>query len=323
MPLDEEIEDLVPSTDPALDDQADGKPADQATTAASSPATGEEDDLLNVVRDVVTENRQEKASPATGEEIDQTIDNQQPKEQDDENYSDVPFHKHPRFQQLLRQRNGFKQDAERYNNVQTFLDNQGLSADEAADGLLIMGLMKNNPVEAWKRLKPTIQNLLVAAGEVLSPDLQQLVQDGKMDQAAALEVSRARAGVAASQAQQSFSERRNADQRQREATGQIISAAEDWETRRRRNDPNFDAKQTALQKEILFLQQTEGRPNTPQGVREQLDKAYKAVNEQFRPTAPAQQRKPAIKPVTGGQVAGNQRPASTTTLDIIRERRAR
>jgi hypothetical protein len=320
---DNEIEDLEPSTDLTQDVNANGDTADQQKPATSSSATGEEDDLLNVVRDVVTESRQEKASPATGEENGQTTDNQQQKEQDDEGYTDVPFHKHPRFQQLLRQRNGFKQDAERYNNVQSFLDNQGLSAEEAADGLTIMGLIKNNPVEAWKQLKPTVQKLLVAAGEVLPTDLQQMVQEGKMDQAAALEVSRARAGVAASQTQQSFAQQRDTDRRQRESASAITGAADDWETRRRRNDPNFDAKFEPLQKEILFLQQKEGRPTTPDGVKDQLDRAYKAVSDQFKPAPVQQQRKPAIRPVRGGEVAGRTDPANMSTLDIIRARRSR
>jgi hypothetical protein len=73
-------------------------------------------------------------------------------------YSDVPFNKHPRFQELLapaQQRS--RSDAVRYNNVQNFLDTQGLSAEEAADMLVIGGLMKVNPLEAWKRMQPTLK----------------------------------------------------------------------------------------------------------------------------------------------------------------------
>lgn len=322
-PMDEEIEDLESSTGSDLDDTAASASADKPSEpAASSPATGEnDDDLLNVVRDAVTESKGQAASPADGGNDGQSTDDKLPKEQDDEAYSDVPFHKHPRFQQLLRQRNGFRQDAERYQNVQTFLDQNGLSAEEAADGMVVMSLMKTNPVEAWKRVKPTIQKLLVAAGEVLPDDLRQMVAEGKMDQVAALEVSRARAGVSASETQMSFAEQQRQRRAERDTRTALGGAAGDWEANRRKKDPNFDAKFVPLQKEVLFLQRTEGVPNTPEGVKAQLEKAYKAVNEALKPVAPPPRRKPEIKPVRGGEVAGNQRPAEQSTLDIVRANR--
>lgn len=339
MPFSDEIEELDPSASSHQDETTASTPApgadqsgQQSDDAGSSAATGENQDadLLSVVRDVVDESRKDQtASPAEGEVDGQKTGDTAPKEPDNEAFSDVPFHKHPRFQQLLRQRNGFKQDAERYNNVQTFLDNNGLSAEEAADGLILMSMMKTNPVEAWKRMKPTIQKLLVAAGEVLPDDLRQMVQEGKMDEAAALEVSRSRAGVASVQVQRSFEQQQRDRQTQRQSVQALGGAANDWEADRRKKDPNFDKKFVPLQKEILFLQQTEGRPNTPEGVRAQLDKAYAAVNASLKPAQPrdpqtqrfAGPKKPELKPVTGGQVAGNSRPAPNSTLDIVRANR--
>jgi hypothetical protein len=321
----DEIEKVLDSSDNiALDDTvATDVPVEAEIEAASSTATGEESSLLDVVRDVVSESRGGGvAPPAKAENDGQEAGEQPPKEPDDEAFSDVPFHKHPRFQQLLRQRNSFKQDAESHRNVQSFLENNSLSSEEAADGLIIMGLMKHNPVEAWQRLKPTIQKLLVAAGEVLPGDLQAMVEAGQMDQGAALEVSRARAGVSSVNVQRSFEQQRMQRQQHTQASQALSGSADDWETKRRRNDPNFDAKFVPLQKEVLFLQQTEGKPNMPQGVLEQLEKAYKAVNAQFKPAAPAPQRKPAIKPVMGGKVAGNPQPANASTLDIIRANRS-
>lgn len=325
--MDDQNEELDSSASSGLDDnqpedsQLQGDPAGES--AESSPATGDNDDshLLNVVRDAIPEGRESKeASPADVEGNGREADDKQPKPQDDENYSDVPFNKHPRFRQVLGRLRAAEQDAGNFRNIQAFISDQGLNNEEVADGMIIMGLMKHDPVEAWKRLKPTIQNLLAAAGEILPPDLQEMVKAGNMDPAAALEVSRARAGVQASRVQQSFAQQRQ-DRAQQAAAGQALQAsANDWEAQRRQRDPNFDGKMVPLQKEILFLQQTEGRPNTPQGVREQLEKAYKAVNESFR-QAPQAPRKRELKPVGGGQVAGNQRPAQMSTLDIVRANR--
>ena len=323
-PLDDnEIEELEPSTSSTLDAEAkvtEPSPDD----ANSSDATGDTDDsLLSVVRDVVTESRKDQtASPAEGEEDGQTADDLKPKE-DAEDYSDVPFNKHPRFQQLLRKAKANEAEATQYRNVQGFLDRSGLSSEEAADGLIIMAMMKTDPVEAWKRLKPRVQTLLVAAGEVLPDDLQQRVTAGEMSRDAAMEVSRARAGVQSVQVRQSFEQQQAQRRQQNEAASALTGAATTWGEDRRRKDPNFDVKLVPLQKEILFLQQTEGKPTTPDGVKAQLAKAYKAVNDALpKPAAQtAPPRKPAIRPITGGQVAGGQKPESMSTIDIVRANR--
>lgn len=316
---DANIEDLDPSTSSVQDAAADPQSAD---TANSSSANGEDDGLLSVVRDVVAESRADQtASPAEGEEDGQQSGDATQPELNDENFTDVPFHKHPRFQQVLRQRDTYKEGHERFETVRSFIDNAGLSSEEATTGLQIMGLMKTNPVEAWKQLRPTIQNLLVAAGEVLPQDLHQMVQAGRMDQAAALEVSRARAGAQAVQVQRTFDQQRQERQTQQSAATAVAQSAESWETDRRRKDPNFDAKMESLQKEVLFLQQTEGRPTTPEGVKAQLDKAYKAVNAALPQAPPVPAQRQGIKPVTGGSVAGNPTPEARSTLEIIRSRR--
>jgi hypothetical protein len=319
--------DLDPSTSPDLDVTLDPVSAAVEQPATSSPATGENDDLLSVVRDVVSESRKDPtASPAEGEENGQSTASGASKEPDDEKFSDVPFHKHPRFQQLLRQRDGLRQDADRYGNVQTFLDSHSLSGDEAANGLIIMGLMKTDPAEAWKQLLPVMKNLAIAAGEVLPDDLQQMVSAGRMDQAAALEVSRSRAGLRSMQTRQTFNEQRQQRTTQAEAVQALGRAAMDWEANRKAKDPNFASKSTLVEKEVAYLQRQEGVPNTPEGVRAMLDKAYKAVNATLKPVTPQpqMQRRPTLKPLTGGQVAGNQAPAPENMLDIVRaNRRAR
>lgn len=328
-PLDANIEDQVPSADPNLDEtQADAAaqaPADKpAEGASSSAATGEEDkSLLDVVRDVVDKSRSadpKSASPAEGEENGDESD-KQPKKPDDENYEDVPFHKHPRFQHLLRKSKTFEQDAIRYQNVQGFLDQNGMTAEEASNMLVIGAMAKTNPAEAWKHVKPWVQNLLIAAGEVLPEDLQKRVEAGEMSAEAALEVSRSTATVRSMQAAQSFQQQLEEQRKQREAGSAVTGAAQQWEADRRVKDPNFDAKVEPLMKEVAWLQAKEGKPSTPDGVKDQLQRAYKAVNAGFAPPAPRPNPRPAMRPVTGGQVAGKAAPAEMSTLDIVRANR--
>lgn len=327
--LDDEIQDLDSSADPNLDDQqlngeAKAEPQQAADDASSSAATGEEDkSLLSVVRDVVDQRKpkSDPASPAEGEDNGDDGE-KQAKKQDDENYEDVPFHKHPRFQHLLRKSKAFEQDAIRYQNVQGFLDENGLSAEEASDALVTAAMAKTNPAKCWELVKPWVQSLLVAAGEILPEDLQKRVDAGELTAEAALEVSRSKAAVASVNAVQSFRAQQEARRQQRDQSTALTDAARSWEADRQARDPNFAAKAEPLMKEIAYLQVKEGRPKTPEGVKDQLQRAYKAVNAAFaapKPAAPGP--KPAIRPVTGGKVAGNTRPAEMSTLDIVRANR--
>ncbi len=328
--VDDNDMELDPSDNSAITDdvkpEAAASAEPSATPAATSPATGDNDekDLLSVVRDVVDERQKPSAaaSPAEGDEPALEAGGT-PKEQDNEEFSDVPFHKHPRFRQLVEQRNSFKADAERYQNVQNFLESNGLTSEEAADGLSIMAQAKLDPAGAWQRIKPWVQKVLVAAGEVLPDDLQQRVAKGEIAQDTAFELSRARAQTNTVQARQTFEQQQRERRQQAEVSNSLVRAANDWEEDRRKKDPNFAAKVIPLQKEIAYLHSTEGRPKDAEGVRDQLKRAYKAVNDSFRPPAPAasQQRRPAIRPVVGGKVAGAPAPEPKSTLDIVRANR--
>lgn len=336
MPIDDkDFEDMASSADPT-DAQGQGEQAAQtgADAADTSTATGETEDdgLLSVVRDVVDASRQpdeQSASPAEGEE---GADGDAADADDEDDYSKVPFSKHPDFRRLVRKKNeyrekarAFEQDAVRYQNVQNFMDQNGLAAEEAADMLVVAGLMKTDPVEAWKRAKPTIQKLLIAAGEVLPDDLKARVQNGELSQDAALEVSRSRAMQASSQARQSFETQRRQKQEQQNAASALTTAAETWEEKRRAKDPNFEAKVPLLMKELAYLQRVDGIPSDPAGVNAQLDKAYKAVKlpavtaptTTTAPARPAPGQKKAVTPIRGGQVAGGAKPEVKSTMDVV------
>ena len=319
----DEIEDLPSSEQADLDDDQIGDLSDDAGSSTAADET--QKDTLSVVRDVVAAGQEappeEPGSSPDGEEA--TVATTDEKTADDENYTDVPFHKHPRFQHLLREKKAAEVDAVRYRNVEAFLERSNLDAAEAADGLEIMGLAKTDPVAAWERIKPWVEKVAIAAGVIMPSDLQEKVQQGLMTREAAIEVSRARAQVQSAQTREQL-QRQQAERRsQTEAQQAIVNAATSWEADRQAKDPNFAAKLPALQRELAYLHATEGRPNTPQGVKEQCDRAYAAVNAAFRPPAPAAQpaRKPAVRPVTGGQVAGNTVAEPKSTLDIVRAHR--
>lgn len=334
--LTDEVEDMVVDSSTTIEDVVvDPAKAAEAAAASSSSATDEtEVDTLSVVRDVV-EQREEVATAAASsaegdEEVGEAADGQTPKaEQDD--YSDVPFNQHPRFQQVIRERSEFKADSDEYRKITSFLDSNGLTPKEASDGIEIMALMKLDPAAAWKRLQPLVKNVLIAAGEVLPDDLDKRVQAKELTRDGALEISRARASVAMQEVRQKFNEQRGQRQQETEASSSIVNAAAEWENDRALKDPNFKAKLPRLQEKIAFLHATEGRPKDAAGVKAQLKKAYDAVNKELPKVvdpAPKPAKKPAITPVRGGQVATNaqtQQPSgkAMTTLEIVRAGRQR
>lgn len=308
-----------------------GSDAGESNAAPASEAAGETKDegLLSVIRDAVDPSKKPEAaaaSPAEGEEGEgDKPDPNAPKKEDDEDYSDVPFNKHPRFRKLLAERNGFKADAGEYQKVQTFLKSEGLSAQEAGDLLVTGALAKRDPAKAWQMVLPWVQNLAKAAGEVLSPELEQMVRDGAMTQEAAFEVSRARAGVAASTATRSFEQQRAEQTQQEQAAADLRNSAVTWEQERRERDPNFDAKVEPILKELAWRRSQGEIAQTPEEARKQLNDIYKVVNAAMtppatpapRPAAPPARRE--LKPVTGGSVAGNARPAPKTMLEVVQQ----
>lgn len=326
MPTDHEFVDDVPQDMDdvkGLDDTGAPKGAEQPVKTESSAvadANNSDDDSLSIVRDVVAARKEqpEAAAASSASEGSEQTAPAETKERDDEDFSDVPFNKHPRFQQVLGRLKTAEVDARRYQNVQDFVDQHGLAAEEVADLIVIGGLMKTNPGEAWKRMKPIVQNVLVAAGEVMSDDLRSKVQSGEMTREAAIEVSRARAELQSVQARTQFEQNRQQAQQRSAAATAVASAISSWEAERRERDPNFEAKLPQIEREVAWLQTKEGRPNTPEGVRAQLQKAYSSVVTTAVATPDARRQRPQVRPITGGQVNGNVRPEINSTADVIR-----
>lgn len=339
--IDELVEGAAPS--PALenDDLAGTAPLEggQQQDAASSAVEGEgEFDTLSLVRDVVDKSRgtTTEATPATGVEGKGAAAQGQV---DEENFTDVPFHTHPRFKQVLGRMKSAEQDAGRYRNVESFLTNSGLAPNEAADGLQIMALAKSDPVEAWKRLAPWVEQVAIAAGEILPQELVAQIQAGTMSTEVAMQISRSNAAAQSAAKGAEFRQQIQERQQKLGAAEAVNGAITNWESQRMTRDPNFDAKRPQLEREILWLQRTDGMPQTEQQVLTQLNKAYANVNKSFKApvVTPQQQRtlpvrgdggrfqgqiqpqqRREIKPVVGGQARANTEANDTSIMGIIK-----
>lgn len=298
-----------------LDDGASG-----GESTASSPAQSEDKDLLSVVRDVVDESRQSDPASqadereATGQQADGS---QTENAQDGDEFKDVPFNKHPRFQQLVKERNAFKENAQRYDNLQTFLKETGVRDEEAADALQIVALSKHNPAKAWEQIKPWVQSLIVAAGEVLPEDLQNRVAQGEMPRDVALEMARLRATQQSTQHAQEWQRQRAEETAREQQVAQLRNTAQSWEASRRASDPDFEKKLPHLQREIAFRHRQGDVPNTPEGVQQQLEDVHRTISAELRQFVAPSRHRPNVKPVMGGQVATDARPQPRSMLEVV------
>lgn len=312
--------------------QQDGGDAGSAENGAGSPDAQTQEperDLLSVVRDAAPSKKPEgdAASSAEGAEGGQAPGKGAPKEPDNENWTDVPFHKHPRFREITRELKAARPEAAEYRKIKQHLKDHDLSDTEAANLLIVGGLAKTDPAKAWEMVKPWVSSLLSAAGEVLPDDLKAMVEQGQMSEAAAYEVSRSRASVQASQTQRSFEERRRETTAQEEAARAYNGAAEAWEQDRRAKDPNFDAKLEPILREIAWRHTQGDKPKTPAEVTAQLNDVYKTVNAALKPANPAPAarqgasaaRRP-LNPVVGGTVGGGDpKPKPRSMLEVVQQ----
>jgi len=301
-------------------------------TAESSPAktSDTEPDFLSVVRSVVeaddaaeAKGEQPEADPAAEPEPEPAAsqadttksDAQGQAEQDDENFSDAPFHNHPRFKKLIAQRNEFRAGHEQYRKIQDYLVENGLTGQEAAEGFEVMALLKRDPDAAWAKLKPIVQNLLLVTGQVLPDEMKARVQRGELSREAALELSRLRAGQQTAQQQREF-ERQRQEQMAAHAAAQAVKQEVGlWETAVRARDPDFDAKYDVIEGQVLRLQRAEGMPRTAAEAKAQLERAYQTANQMFAAQKP---RRPEVRPVTGGRTAGTPQAEPTSMEEVVR-----
>jgi hypothetical protein len=301
-----------------LDDGAAASIEQAGSEAASSPAPQAKDEksVLSIVQNAV---KDETPGSSAGKERDPQA--AQPKEPDEENFSDAPFHNHPRFRALIQQRNELRAPAESYRKIEAFCTENAIDSEEAASALNWIALMKRDPAKAWEEIKPTIQNLLGTLGEILPQDLREKVAGGQMtlEIAKALSKERAKATIATGamsfrEQQDAARQRAEAQQAQAQKAGQVSGAAREWEAAARSADADFDKKVRNLRKEVLYLQREDGVPDTAEGVKAQLAKAMKAVNAEI---AAARPRRPEVRPVTGGSTSGTPRSQPKSVLEIV------
>lgn len=329
---------------PATQDANTQLSADPSSAGDKSVAGYEEakpKSLLDVVKNVVVEakdgsadggksldpNKTDETSKATEAKKDdsQTAldgDKQSTDEADD---AKLPFHKHPRFQQVIQERSAFKKelesakpDAEEWRAVRSYMDSNSLTPQEVAKGFEIMAAMKSNPLQAREMLSQYWNSLEEFAGNRLPKDLKEKVDGGEVDEAVAAELARRRNEADFLRGQQEIQAQRQAQEAayQQQAITQSVmrNAVVDWENGIKTRDADYSVKAPFLMDKVRAAMASTP-PQTPQQALALVENAYKEVSETLRRFVPQRQAATTIKSETS---SASVRPQPKNLRDAIR-----
>lgn len=283
-------------------ENADANPADSSD--ADEKGAKEPENLLSVVKSAVEKEPEAAASPPVKDEADkpaEAAEGDKPAEAEAKD-ADLPFHNHPRWKEMVAQRDTYREDAERYGNITTFMGEHGLSGEEVAEGFSVMAAIKSRDPEQLAKAREYFEGGLAQLDELLGnalpDDLRERVEAGELDEATAKETANARAR--ANLAETRLKDRNDADTAKSERDQRVklandmVTASNGWEERQRKADPDFAKKASLVEQTVRAIVQREGKaPASPEEAVALLDRAKAEVDETVsklvptpRPVAP-------------------------------------
>jgi hypothetical protein len=295
------------------------------TEASSSDAVETEESLLSVVQDAlpVEEEVQQADEKVLQEEPEEVMEvkSEETAEAESEDYSDVPFHTHPRFRKLIADKNEQKElatkyqtDSEQYKKITDFIELNNLTAKDAVEGFKLMAMLRNNPEEGYKRLQGHMDNIGKLTGQNLPEDIQSKVDDGFLDEDAAKELSQARASLSRERSMRQHSQKRFSNATQSASEERLSDTIKTWGETTLANDPDFSLKQEEFNDRISALVSERGKPKSPEDVLSIANDAYDTINERFKSRQPTKQ---PLKSTTKGKLGGVPIAEPTNMRDIV------
>ena len=297
------------------------------TEASSSDAVETEESLLAVVQDALPaeEEVQQTEEEVLQEEPEEVMEVQTEEtaevEAESEDFSDVPFNKHPRFRKLIAEKNEQKElatkyqtDSEQYKKITNFIELNNLTAKDAVEGFKLMAMLRNNPEEGYKRLQAHMDNVGKLTGQNLPEDIQSKVDDGFLDEDAAKELSQARASLSRERSMRQHSQKRFSNAAQSAGEARLSDTIKTWGEATLANDPDFSLKQEEFNDRISALVSERGKPKSPEDVLSIANDAYNTINERFKSRQPTKQ---PLKSTTKGKLGGVPIAEPTNMRDIV------
>jgi len=245
---------------------------------------------------------QQPESPANP---DAKADQAKPEAGDKQQQQPKPKDANTRIRELVHVNKRLGERAKNWDEFSGWVSGNGLTQDDVMEGLELMRLLRQNPTEAAKRLQPILEYVRPFTGEALPDDIQQMLDDGRMDERAARE-------LAARRTQDSFRTQQDAETRQRVQQQQaqqrqhaeiqqhskaVHTSVAQWESQWRGSDPDYSKKQPLVSAKISHLMMTTGAPPTPEAAVALAKRAREEVERELSSMLP---RARSVNTPTGG-----------------------
>lgn len=261
--------------------------------------------------------------------------------------ANLPFNKHPRWiergqklrtamaenEALKSDKARFEQDvaalkpkAEASDVLVGFMNQHKLSGENLQEVLDIAALLRADPAEARKRITNILEQLDESTGEKLPADLKKKVDDGDLEVADALEISRARARAKTAEAKASAVESERTEEKTRTSREQAQRTIETTVNTRldelAARDVDFAKKQDLLQTYVLQAVQERRAKNEPfksvADIRKMVDDAYAKANQAIASFAPKPAERKPNQSSSQQAKSTPDLPANATGLDVVK-----
>jgi hypothetical protein len=214
---------------------------------------------------------------------------------------DKRLDQHPRFQELITERNALKPYAENAKLDEAFCQQNNIPPEQKKTAMELCALLNSNPDAALVQLEKLIENIKLSTGKLLPQDLAKEVTDGTISKERATELHMNRLRLAA-QEQQSKVQQTSVQQQQQMALTTAMNQAAEVIVH---SNPDFKPKVIPQGKtsddvkdglyELTYgkiqLMSMERYPRTPAEAVDILNRAYKWAQSVYIPTLPQRARR--------------------------------
>lgn len=222
----------------------------------------------------------------------------------------LPFHNHPRWKEMVTERDAYRSDAGEYRKITTFMSQNGLTNEEVVEGFQIMALMKTNPAEAHKKISEYKAQLDQFVGDTLPADLHKKVEEGYVDEQTAKEYAALKAEKQLFEQRQQYAMQQQAEQ----ARHDIHAAVVNWEQQMKVKDPDWSAKQELVTDQVKLMLASE-QPSTREEALALVERAHSITRERLARFAP--QRRP-VNNVSSSTSSANAAPVPKSLIEAVR-----
>lgn len=291
-------------------------PSPSADAEAGKPAEGEKAEpksLLDAVQAAVKPDKALEQSPGSKTETEKQ-EAAKAAEKDGKAVHEPPPD-HPRFKEVIAERNALKPKAEAFDQFVGAVAEAGLSVQEYNQLLGVGALIKHDPAKALAEIEKVADQLRALVGEKLPPALQQRVDDGEISEADARELSRARARADMTEQRSQQTEQERVTERRRVHLAACDEAANRWTEQQRAADPDWSKKEQLVREQAELLLHQYGPPPTVDDALKLMRVAKNRAEERLRAVLPAKSKIEA--PVRAGAASATHAPAPKSIEEAV------